>query len=134
MKKIILFVLLLMVVVQPVFSKDVNYTKAIQASNDEYTKNCEKLAKGFNKDNRFANYLRGSCSDYQFKMQKTISTLYPQRISSNPTQKHSQSYYANKAEFIKNLNNKNFEIQKLIAKEYCKQHKSKFPEACASLK
>lgn len=139
MKDKILYILLVLLISQAGFCEQVITPKqaafkAMQESDKEYSKACSDMATSFKNDNTFANFIRSSCSDFLFKKEKTINAIYAQKSSTTVSNKaYTDRYYTNRAAFVKELNNKNLEIQKTIVKEYCKYHKKEFPKACSAL-
>jgi len=135
MKKFILITLLITILSQAAFCKAKTSPshKAfgdIQKTNSDFYKQCNNLANEFKRDAKFANFMRNNCSDYEFRREKSIIAIYSP--NSNNINNNS-NYYANKVEFIKFLNEQNLNINKEIAKEYCKYNRKKFPEACKKL-
>jgi hypothetical protein len=75
--------------------------------------------------------LRNTCSDYEFRREKSILAVYAPKNNYNVT--NYANYYANKVEFIRLLNEQSLNMNKEVAKEYCKYNKKNFPEACKKL-
>lgn len=104
---------------------------SMQDSNKMFYKQCNELANSFKKDASFANFMRNTCSDYEFKREKSIGIIFAQRNNYNIT--NTPNYYSNMSKFASVINDQNMQINREIAKEYCKYNKKKFPEACSAL-
>lgn len=136
MKKFILIILLITILSQAAFceTKVSPRQKAfedIQKTNRDFYNQCNDLANAFKKDAKFANFLRNTCSDYEFRREKSILAVYAPKNNYNVT--NYANYYANKVEFIRLLNEQSLNMNKEVAKEYCKYNKKNFPEACKKL-
>ena len=129
MKKLILLLLVTLMVSQTgICATKQESLRKIQTSNDSYIRSCYAVANGFKTDHKFANYLRGYCSDFEFKRDKVLNMVYPQYIDSV------ENYYEDRANLVSTLNENQLSTYKTIVSEYCKYNSKKDVSGCKKFK
>ena len=133
MKKLLFLLLAMSITTQFVLSEQQHPTREIVKSNNEFYNKCSKLSNNFKSDSKFANYLRGRCTEFEFSRQKLVDAVYPKKPYY--TNSEYQTRLNNRSEFFTKLNKQQYNSYKLIVEEYCKANgkkSAKIEEACSN--
>lgn len=129
MKKILLLALIVFAAKSAFAANEVTtMTQEFQA----YHNKCFEIARNFNDDHQFSNYLKNKCLLFESDRTRMVASVFPQ--PNNVTEEYRKNYPALKAKFIADLNKRELANYKAILTEYCKYNKYKFeknsPQAC----
>lgn len=107
--------------------------KSMVSDHEKFHDTCNRAAKNFRYDNRFANYLRNRCLLYESDRQRFMDAIFP--ITNNGEDWYKDQYPILQANFAIQMNNREIENYRIIINEYCKYNKYKFakrdPQACS---